>query len=119
MSSFGTSERTIVASTPMFGETRYTCDVEKMINGIISTYDTMCAETARRPCALHLHPADYQYLREDKQFATVRIDADVPLYFLSMRVIETPALSKGVAQLSICPGCQHLFGICANGLVWK
>jgi len=114
MRAFGTSELAILKETPQFGETRYVCDIEKMIDGILRTYEALLAETARYPCAIHMHPADYFHLRTDKRFVGVVSDAGSAAYFLSMRVSETPTLPKGSAQLSICPGCLTFLGTCAN-----
>jgi hypothetical protein len=114
MSVFGTSQQAILKQTPVFGKTWYQCDVEKMIDGIFKTYEAMVTETARYPCALHLHPTDFTHLRMDPRLTTTVTGDGEIAYFLSMRLFQTPTQSKGAAQLTICPGCLWPLGTCAN-----
>lgn len=113
MNAFGTSELTIVRKTPRFGETRYVCDIPKMVTGILETYEAVMAESARYPCAIHLHPTDYQYMRTEPRFVGTLSGEDIA-YFMSMRVIPDSTLQRGTAELSVCPGCLYTFGICVN-----
>lgn len=114
MSAFGTSEQTIVRGTARFGETRYVCDVGKMIEAILATHTAVMTETARYPCAIHLHPVDYQYLRMDHRFAPVLKDGEAAAFFMGMRVCPDSGVQKGAAQLSVCPGCLWPFDMCVN-----
>ena len=115
MNAFGTSELASSKVTKRFGETKYFCDSALMITEILRAYDELYAQTARYPCALDLHPVDYQYLRRDYRFESTLRDGVGIAYFMSMRVSEVSVLTMGSARLTVCPGCRLTFGICVHG----
>lgn len=115
MDTFGASASPITQTTGTFGEYRYVCDTERMISSIIETHTEMMTRTARYPCTLHIHPTDYQHLRQNKLFCTAYDPDDgATVWFMSMRVTPDAAVHRGSAELSICPGCTSMFGICVN-----
>jgi len=94
----------------------YRLDVDQLAKEVLHQQESTYKQTARFPCAVHLHPTTRREVMKYKpESAALRywqptVDGVKPDTFVGLAIVIDDSVPLGYATLEVCEGCLALGG---------